>query len=86
MIYNLNIIWYFVVIIKFDRQFLNGYKSCVFWFIGLFGLGKLVLVNVVDEKFYCMGIQSYVFDGDNICYGLNKDFGFWIEDRIENIC
>jgi len=32
-----------------------------------------------------MGVPSYVLDGDNIRHGLNKDLGFSLEDRRENV-
>ena len=32
-----------------------------------------------------MGFSTYVFDGDNVRYGLCKDLGFSEEDRRENI-
>ncbi|PLS06122.1 adenylyl-sulfate kinase [Bacillus halotolerans] len=85
MTHNPNIVWHPAVIQKSDRQSLNGHKSCALWFTGLSGSGKSVLANAVDEKLYHMGIQSYVLDGDNIRYGLNRDLGFRTEDRIENI-
>ncbi|WP_039073505.1 adenylyl-sulfate kinase [Bacillus sp. MSP13] len=85
MTHKPNLIWHPAAISKSDRQSLNGHKSCVLWFTGLSGSGKSVLANAVDEKLYRMGIQSYVLDGDNIRHGLNKDLGFQIEDRIENI-
>ncbi|MCY7903455.1 adenylyl-sulfate kinase [Bacillus inaquosorum] len=85
MTHNPNIIWHPAAISKSDRQSLNGHKSCALWFTGLSGSGKSVLANAVDEKLYRMGIQSYVLDGDNIRYGLNKDLGFQTGDRIENI-
>ncbi|PJY99936.1 adenylyl-sulfate kinase [Bacillus vallismortis] len=85
MTHKPNLIWHPAAISKSDRQSLNGHKSCVLWFTGLSGSGKSVLANAVDEKLYQMGIQSYVLDGDNIRHGLNKDLGFQIEDRIENI-
>lgn len=33
-----------------------------------------------------MGKYIFVFDGDNVCYGLNCDFGFIDVDWVENIC
>jgi len=32
-----------------------------------------------------MGCRTYVFDGDNVRHGLNKDLGFSVEHRKENI-
>jgi adenylylsulfate kinase len=84
-IMNKNIVWHTAAVTKEDRQFLNGHKSGVLWFTGLSGSGKSTLANAVDIRLYELGVRSYVLDGDNIRYGLNKGLGFSKEDRIENI-
>lgn len=70
---------------KHDRQRLNKHKSCVVWFTGLSGSGKSTLANSLDQKFFELGVHSYVLDGDNIRQGLNKDLGFTKKDRTENM-
>ncbi|MCB0268495.1 MAG: adenylyl-sulfate kinase, partial [Calditrichaeota bacterium] len=55
------------------------------WFTGLSGSGKSTLANAVEEKLFEKGIRTYVLDGDNIRFGLNKNLGFSPEDRTENI-
>lgn len=50
------------------------------------GLGKFIVVNVVVKVFFDKNICNYVLDGDNVCFGLNKNLGFFVEDCIENIC
>lgn len=49
-------------------------------------VGKSMLVCLLSRELYIWGKLFYIFDGDNFCYGLNKDFGFKVEDRVENIC
>ncbi|MGG1514072.1 adenylyl-sulfate kinase [Paenibacillus oryzisoli] len=70
---------------KQDRHELNQHKSCVLWFTGLSGSGKSTLANEVEKRLYARGIRTYILDGDNIRLGLNKNLGFSVEDRRENI-
>lgn len=80
-----HIIWHEHSISKKDRHLKNGHKSCVLWFTGLSGSGKSTLANAIDAYLFEKGFQSYVLDGDNIRHGLNKNLGFTISDRKENI-
>ncbi|MFO7963164.1 MAG: adenylyl-sulfate kinase [Desulfobacterales bacterium] len=68
-----------------DRNILNGHRSALIWFTGLSGSGKSTLAHTLEDRLYRMGVRSYVLDGDNIRYGLNKDLGLSPEDRKENI-
>jgi len=68
-----------------DRHILNGHRSALIWFTGLSGSGKSTLAHALEDRLYRMGVRSYVLDGDNIRYGLNKDLGLTPEDRKENI-
>ncbi len=80
-----NIVWHQTSITKKDRRKRNGHHSAILWFTGLSGSGKSTIANAVSKKLFDLGIQNYVLDGDNIRHGLNKDLGFSVEDRIENI-
>lgn len=80
-----HIVWHHSTVTKKGRQQLNGHKSCVLWFTGLSGSGKSTLANAIDHALYSQGLQSYVLDGDNIRYGLNRDLSFGVDDRKENI-
>lgn len=53
--------------------------------IGLSGAGKTKLAYLLESFLVNSGYQSYVLDGDNIRSGLNKDIGFSIDDRTENV-
>ncbi|WP_026676526.1 adenylyl-sulfate kinase [Fictibacillus gelatini] len=82
---SLNITWHEATIKREDRQKLNNHLSNVIWFTGLSGSGKSTIANFVERKLHEIGVRSYVLDGDNIRFGLNKDLGFSDEDRKENI-
>lgn len=70
---------------KEDRNRLTGNRSFVIWFTGLSGSGKSTLANLLEQKLYDKGILTYILDGDNIRFGLNKDLDFSDEGRKENI-
>ena len=39
----------------------------------------------LEEYLISKGVPAYVLDGDNVRHGLNKDLGFSLADREENI-
>ncbi|HWI54244.1 MAG TPA: adenylyl-sulfate kinase [Desulfobacteria bacterium] len=80
-----NIVWHKASIKREDRESLLKQKGVVLWFTGLSGSGKSTVANALEKKLYESGKLTYLLDGDNIRHGLNKDLGFSINDRIENI-
>ena len=68
-----------------DRVSLNGHPAKVLWFTGLSGSGKSTIASKLEEVLFQKGYRTYLLDGDNIRMGLNKDLGFSLEDRTENI-
>lgn len=80
-----NIVWHSTSIKREDREALLKQKGAVLWFTGLSGSGKSTVANAVEKKLNEAGKLTYLLDGDNIRHGLNKDLGFSINDRIENI-
>lgn len=68
-----------------DRARNLGHRSRTVWFTGLSGSGKSTLAFAVEEALIARGIATYVLDGDNIRFGLNRDLGFSPDDRTENI-
>lgn len=68
-----------------QREALNGHRSIVLWFTGLSGTGKSTIAHAVEKQLYLMGYRTFVFDGDNVRYGLCSDLGFSQKDRAENI-
>jgi adenylylsulfate kinase len=57
----------------------------ILWFTGLSGSGKSTLAHAVEEQLHQMGCRTFVFDGDNVRHGLNRNLGFSRDDRKENI-
>jgi bifunctional enzyme CysN/CysC len=70
---------------KRTRAGLKNQRPCVLWFTGLSGAGKSTIANKVEARLAALGRHSYMLDGDNVRYGLNKDLGFTAADRVENI-
>jgi adenylylsulfate kinase len=67
------------------REQLNKHRSVIIWFTGLSGSGKSTLAHTVEEGLHQAGCKTFVFDGDNVRYGLCANLGFSEEDRHENI-
>src|SRR5436190_7402162 len=80
-----NIQWHGANITKEERQTLLDSKGAVVWFTGLSGSGKSTIARCVEHLLLQRHIPTYVLDGDNIRFGLNKDLGFSPADRTENI-
>lgn len=77
--------WHHATITRQHREIQNGHKGAVLWFTGLSGAGKSTLAHALEERLFDLGCRSFVFDGDNIRHGLNKDLGFSPEARQENV-
>jgi len=69
---------------KEKENFLNQ-NSKVLWFTGLSGSGKSTIAQGVEKMLFDKGYFIQVLDGDNTRTGINKNLGFSIEDRQENI-
>lgn len=67
------------------REARNGHPAAIVWFTGLSGAGKSTIAHAVEARLFAAGLQSYVFDGDNVRHGLCGDLGFTEADREENI-
>ncbi|WP_437186652.1 adenylyl-sulfate kinase [Planctomicrobium sp. SH668] len=70
---GVNITWHEHKVSSDKRRELMGNKGAVIWFTGLSGSGKSTIANTVDHKLHQLGKKTYVLDGDNIRFGLNKD-------------
>jgi bifunctional enzyme CysN/CysC len=68
-----------------ERERLLGQKGVTFWLTGLSGSGKSTIAKAFEQKLIAEGHPCYILDGDNIRHGLNRDLGFSMEDRSENI-
>ena len=80
-----NITWHSSQVTRAERSQILGAKGCVVWLTGLSGSGKSTIACRVEQILLARGIATYVLDGDNIRFGLNKDLGFSPADRKENI-
>jgi adenylyl-sulfate kinase len=68
-----------------DRETLLDQKPVTIWMSGLSGAGKSTLAFALERKLVDSGRVCYVLDGDNVRHGLNRDLGFSVRDRSENI-
>ena len=82
---NNNIRWHDHQIQRAQRAEQKGQKPCMIWFTGLSGAGKSSVANALDDMLFQHERHTYLLDGDNVRFGLNKDLGFSDSDRIENI-
>lgn len=80
-----NIVWHAHKISRADRSRSKKQNPCLLWFTGLSGAGKSTIANALDVALHERGYHTFLLDGDNVRYGLNKDLGFSDEDRVENI-
>lgn len=80
-----NIHWHHGNVTRDEREKAQGHKGVTIWLTGLSGSGKSTVGNRLAEFIFERGGRSYVLDGDNIRFGLNKDLGFSPADRTENI-
>lgn len=80
-----NIHWHGANVTTEEREALMGQKGAVIWLTGLSGSGKSTIARRVEQLLLERKVATYVLDGDNIRFGLNKDLGFSPADRTENI-
>jgi bifunctional enzyme CysN/CysC len=74
-----------LLIDKRARVRLNGHQPAILWFTGLSGSGKSTIASLVERELHARGAHTYMLDGDNVRFGLNRDLGFTDVDRVENI-
>lgn len=70
---------------KAARSQLMGQRPAVVWFTGLSGAGKSTIAELLDRELHALGRHVYVLDGDRLRQGLNRDLGFSVADRDENV-
>lgn len=68
-----------------QRAALLNQHATLIWFTGLSGSGKSTLAVQLEAQLHALGYKTYLLDGDNIRFGLNKDLSFTDEGRVENI-
>jgi len=80
-----NITWHQADVTRQAREERNSNRGVILWYTGLSGCGKSTIALEVEKRLFEMGRHTYLLDGDNIRFGLNKNLGFSPEDRTENI-
>ena len=80
-----SVTWHHASVTRDMREKQNEHKSVILWFTGLSSSGKSTIAHAVEEQLHHMGCKTFVFDGDNVRHGLNRNLGFSREDRKENI-
>ncbi len=73
------------VVQRQDKEKLLNQRAKVIWLTGLSGAGKTTIGATLEHELYKRGFLTQMLDGDNIRAGLNKNLGFGLEDRLENI-
>ncbi len=68
-----------------EQERLLNQNGKVYWFTGLSGSGKSTIAEALERVLFNEGYFVKVLDGDNIRSGINRNLGFSIEDRTENI-
>jgi adenylylsulfate kinase len=70
---------------KVEKEIAFDQKGITIWFSGLSGSGKSTLSKLLEKKLFELGHKTVLLDGDNTRMHLNRDLGFSLEDRQENI-
>ena len=65
---------------KLKRQL----PKCI-WLTGLSGSGKSTIAQGLEKHLNLISKHTYILDGDNLRLGINKNLGFTVSDRAENI-
>jgi bifunctional enzyme CysN/CysC len=68
-----------------ERQSLLGQAGVTVWMTGLSASGKSTIARELEKELMAQGHLCYILDGDNVRHGLNRDLGFSMDDRKENI-
>ncbi|MDD2599408.1 MAG: sulfate adenylyltransferase subunit CysN [Kiritimatiellae bacterium] len=68
-----------------EREQILGQKAATLWLTGLSGSGKSTIAQALERRLADQGRAAYILDGDNVRHRLNRDLGFSMEDRAENI-
>jgi bifunctional enzyme CysN/CysC len=58
--------------------------KCI-WLTGLSGSGKSTIAQNLETQLNLSAKHTYILDGDNLRLGINKNLGFTVSDRVENI-
>ena len=82
---GVNVTWQRTRVGKAERARGMAQWPMVIWLTGLSGAGKSTIANRLEQEIQAAGKHTYLLDGDNLRHGLNRDLGFSLEDRVENV-
>ena len=82
---NQNVVWHGGQVTFAERTKLFNQQPLTIWLTGLSASGKSTLAFALERALIDAGRACYVLDGDNVRHGLNRNLGFSVEDRSENI-
>jgi bifunctional enzyme CysN/CysC len=68
-----------------ERSARYRHRGAVVWLTGLPASGKSTLARALERSLFSRGGSPILLDGDTLRAGLNRDLGFSVEDRRENI-
>lgn len=68
-----------------EKEIFLNQKACAFWMTGLSGSGKTTIAIEVERALFKMEFVCQLLDADNIRAGINKDLGFSLAEREENV-
>ena len=74
-----------VILNQDDRSSEKGKQAVTVWLTGLSAAGKSTLAFALEQRLLAIGRACYVLDGDQVRRGLNRDLGFSLAARSENI-
>ncbi len=80
-----NITFHGANVTRDEREAVLGQRGCVVWLTGFSASGKSTIARRVEQLLLEQDVYTYVLDGDNLRFKLNKDLGFSPADRAENI-
>lgn len=80
-----NVTWQETRIDKAERARSLAQWPMIIWLTGLSGAGKSTIASRLEQEIQAAGKHTYLLDGDNLRHGLNRDLGFTLDDRVENI-
>ncbi len=73
------------VVTNDERAARFGQKPATVLITGLTGTGKLKVALALERKLFDAGRASIVIDGERMRQGMNRDLGYSVEDRSENL-
>jgi len=80
-----NMPWQATRIGKAERASSLGQSPMILWLTGLSGAGKSTIAERLEQEIHSFGRHTCMLDGDNLRRGLNRNLGFSLEDRVENV-